>query len=117
MSSLPPLKKIALDEDGASMWPLLLRAEKAALDTTRTASAKYNDNLICIRVLAFFLLDFWDHQMHGFGIIPYKCLLHEIKSCNSTDAIVGSDLETQTQEMKVIELGLRYWKYLMRVCE
>ena len=55
MSALP--KEVNLDPHGVSAWNLLLAAEDAALKKD-TRPAKYRDDLVGVRVLGFFLLDF-----------------------------------------------------------
>ncbi|KAF9479922.1 hypothetical protein BDN70DRAFT_993093 [Pholiota conissans] len=110
-SPLPFLEDVHLDADGISAWKLLLDAEKESLDTSRSVSLKYNNKLIGVRVLGFFLKDFWDHQNHhSFGIVPYKRLLCEIISCNCVDAV-----SPRARMDKVFKLGLFYRNHLMRV--
>ncbi|KAF9029882.1 hypothetical protein BDZ89DRAFT_1064982 [Hymenopellis radicata] len=112
--SLPSLKYITLDAQGRSVWPLLLAAEATAL---KEPASRYRDNLIGVRVLGFFLLDFWNHEhQHSFGLIPYHCLRLEIASCFVIkDAVIGSPEETVAQHEKVCQLGLDYRNFLMRV--
>ena len=57
---LPSSKDIGLDEQGVAAWTLLLSAEAAAL-ALRPPSAKYQDKLVAVRLLAWFLKDFWEH--------------------------------------------------------
>ena len=79
MPALP--KNVDLDPDGVSAWNLLLAAEDAALKKG-TSPAKYLDDVTGVRVLGFFLLDFYTHSdVQRFGLISYKRILHEIISC------------------------------------
>ncbi|KAJ7825913.1 hypothetical protein B0H14DRAFT_3725706 [Mycena olivaceomarginata] len=104
MCSLASLADVNFDHDGKSLWPNILSAEEAALKVAPTKrGAKYNDRLIGIRVLGFFLLDLWQHSQHSFGLIPYKQVIKQIASCLS---IPGCTLQT---------LGLYYRNHLIRV--
>jgi hypothetical protein len=117
MSKLPSLAKVTLDHEGSSLWPLILSAEKSALlNAPTTAGAKYNDNLIGVRVLGFMLQDLWQHSQHSFGLIPYKRLLKEITSCSSPTHIVGSQEDTDAQHDAIYKLGLFHRNHLIRVC-
>jgi hypothetical protein len=79
MPALP--KNIDLDLDGVSAWNLLLAAEDAALKKD-ASPIKSLDEVIGVRVLGFFLLDFYTHSnVHRIGLIPYKCILREITLC------------------------------------
>ena len=80
---MPALPKVVnLDPHGVSAWNLLLAAEDAALKRDPRPS-KYLDELVGVRVLGFFLLDFYKHSdIHRISlIIPYKRLLREVTSC------------------------------------
>ena len=79
-------------------------------DPSRTKT-KYNDPLIGIRLLSFFLKDFWDHAHDGYlGSNPYTRMVMEITSYpNKPDDKATYDT--------LVELGLRYRSYLLRVCE
>ncbi|KAJ7364853.1 hypothetical protein DFH08DRAFT_840151 [Mycena albidolilacea] len=116
MSKLPSLAKVTLDHEGSNLWPLILSAEKSALlNAPTTAGAKYNDNLIGVRVLGFMLQDLWQHSQHSFGLIPYKRLLEEINSCSSPTHIVGSQEDTDAQHDAIYKLGLFHRNHLIRV--
>ena len=110
---MPALPKVVnLDPHGVSAWNLLLAAEDAALKKD-SRPAKYMDELVGVRVLGFFLLDFYKHsEAHKFGLIPYKRLLWEVISCF---AVSVTDDEAPIKA--VFDLGLRYRNHLMRVCE
>ncbi|KAJ6597188.1 hypothetical protein DFH09DRAFT_904366 [Mycena vulgaris] len=106
LPSLKDLELIHMDEHGTSLWPAILRAEEAA-KTNATKAPKYNDNLIGARVLGFFLRDFWLHQSHAFGIIPYRRLTQEIAS-----ALAGAP---EADNATISKLGLYYRNHLIRV--
>ncbi|KAF5359877.1 hypothetical protein D9756_003616 [Leucocoprinus leucothites] len=107
MTSLPSLDECGLDETGRSIWRKLLEAEKTALEYIRSNKAKYNDPVIGIRILGFFLKDFRAHTL-GYGSAPYARLCREITSCfNKSDDKAIYDA--------LVELGLRYRNYLLRV--
>jgi hypothetical protein len=110
---MPALPKVVhLDPDGVSAWNLLLAAEDAALKRD-SRPAKYLDELVGVRVLGFFLLDFYKHSnVHQIGLIPYKRLLREIISCFAV-----SVTDDEAQMKAVFDLGLSYRNHLMRVCE
>ena len=110
MSALP--KEVNLEPHGASAWNLLLAAEEAALKTD-TRPAKYRDELVGVRVLGFFLLDFYKHSnYHRIGLIPYKRLVWEVLSCFKV-----SVTDNEAVFKAVFKLGLSYRNHLMRVCE
>ena len=101
-----------VDPHGVSAWNLLLAAEDAALKKD-TRPAKYLDQLVGVRVLGFFLLDFYKHSnVHQFGLIPYKRLLREVISC-----FVVSVTDDEATFKAVFDLGLGYRNHLMRVCK
>ncbi|KAJ7899753.1 hypothetical protein B0H13DRAFT_2518435 [Mycena leptocephala] len=108
MSSLTSLADVNFDHDGKSLWPNILSAEEAALKVAPTKpGAKYNDRLIGIRVLGFFLLDLWQHSQHSFGLIPYKQVIKQIASSLSIPGCtVGSKEEAEAQHEKLQTLGL-----------
>ncbi|KAJ7221793.1 hypothetical protein B0H12DRAFT_1151687 [Mycena haematopus] len=109
MSKLPSLSTVDIDHEGLSVYTLILNAEEAALKKApKTPGPKYNDNLVGARVLGFLLLDFWRHQSHSFGLIPYKRLLAEISSCLG----LGTDKKVHAA---IYELGLFYRNHLLRV--
>jgi len=108
MSALP--KEVNLDPQGVSAWNLLLAAEDAALKKD-TRPAKYRDELVGVRVLGFFLLDFYKHSnYHQIGLIPYKRLVREVLSCFAV-----SVTDNEAVFKAVFELGLSYRNHLIRV--
>ena len=110
MSALP--KEVNLDPHGVSAWNLLLAAEDAALKTD-TRPAKYRDELVSVRVLGFFLLDFYKHSdYHPICLFPYKRLVREVLSCFAV-----SVTDDEAEFKAVFELGLSYRNHLIRVCE
>ncbi|KAG6907477.1 hypothetical protein DXG01_008767, partial [Tephrocybe rancida] len=85
-------------------------AEKAAQKKT-PASAKYNNPVVLIRVLGWFLKDFWDHLQDGYlGSVPYNRILEEVLSCNQEI----EQTEAQLYE-NLCTLGGMYQGCLMRV--
>ncbi|KAH7919144.1 hypothetical protein BV22DRAFT_1051260 [Leucogyrophana mollusca] len=46
-------------------------------------------SVVGVRVVGFFLKDFWDHSHLGFGSTPYKRLVRDINSCNAVDSPGG----------------------------
>ena len=113
MPELP--KDVNLDPHGISAWNLLLAAEDAALKRdTKPVTSKYLDELVGVRVLGFFLLDFYKHSnVHQkIGLIPYKRLLRQVTSCFAVS--VTDDEDTFKA---VFDLGLSYRNHLMRVSE
>ena len=109
--TMPPLpKNVDLDPHGVSAWNMLLAAEEAALKID-TRSAKYMDELVGVRVVGFFLLDFYKHS-NRFGLIAYKRLLREVISCFRVSV---SDNEAIYKA--IFDLGLSYRNHLIRVCE
>ncbi|KAF8912414.1 hypothetical protein CPB85DRAFT_1434470 [Mucidula mucida] len=96
--SLPSLKDVKLDADGCSIWRLLLSAEAAA-SKEHAAKPKHRDELVGVRALGFFLLDFWNHgRQHSFGFNPYQKLCAEIASYSKVEnAAIGSPAETAAQ--------------------
>jgi hypothetical protein len=111
MTALPSLDTCGLHGTGLSLWRTLLHAENTALMDPSRTKAKYNDPLIGIRLLGFFLKDFWDHAHDGYlGSNPYTRMVTEITSClNKPD--------DKATYYALVELGLRYRNYLLRVCE
>jgi hypothetical protein len=80
MTALPSLDTCGLDGTGLSIWSTL-QAESTALKDPSRTKAKYNDPLIGIRLLGFFLKDFWDHAHDGYlGSNPYTRMVTEITS-------------------------------------
>ncbi|KAF5359876.1 hypothetical protein D9756_003615 [Leucocoprinus leucothites] len=107
MTALPSLDECGLDETGLDIWKKLLEAEKTALEDAESSKAKYNDPVIGIRLLGFFLKDFSAHTL-DFGLAPYARLCREITSCfNKSDeeAIYNA----------LVELGLMYRNHLLQV--
>jgi hypothetical protein len=112
MPALP--KNIDLDPDGVSAWNLLLAAEDAALKKD-ASPIKSLDEVIGVRVLGFFLLDFYTHSnVHRIGLIPYKRILREILSCFAVSVIDDSD---EAKFKAVFDLGLKYHIHLLGICE
>jgi hypothetical protein len=127
MSKLSPISIVELDHEGKSLWPLILRADDAALPEATKAGApkagtqkiyqKYTDNLIGARVVGSLLQDLWKHQGDSFGLIPYKCLVRDISLCFSVSGVgVGTEAEAQAHYTAIYNLGLFYRNHLMRVC-
>ncbi|KAG5720821.1 hypothetical protein E4T56_gene9696 [Termitomyces sp. T112] len=84
MSALPSITQCGLDTEGCSVWTHLLKAEeKASLDPSRYIAARYNDPLVAVRTVGFFLQDFWEHSSDGSlgSTLPYLRLLRDIRSC------------------------------------
>jgi hypothetical protein len=103
MTTLP--KSVPFDADGVSTWNLLRSAEKAASEEIQLA-AKYRDHLVAVRVLGFFLLDLYHHSgVHQFGLIPYKRLLLEVKSCFRVSEIGDQSQIEAAQHAKIFEVG------------
>ena len=116
MPALP--KNVDLDPDGVSVWKCyLLPAEEFALKKeANVARTEDSDDVIGVRVLGGFLLDFYKHAnvVAETGHTPYyKRILFEIKSCFKS---VTSDHDEACFKA-VIKLGLGYHNYLMRICE
>jgi hypothetical protein len=110
MSALP--KEVDLDPHGVSAWNLLLAAEDTALKKD-TRPAKYRDELVGVRVLGGFLLDFYKYSnYYQFGLIPYKRLVLEVISCFRV-----SVTDDEAVHEAIFKLGLSYRNHLMRVCE
>ncbi|KAK7048118.1 hypothetical protein R3P38DRAFT_3307066 [Favolaschia claudopus] len=96
--------------------PTILRAEAATANVAPKPDPKHNNNLIAVRVLGFLLQDFWQHNAHSFGLIPYRRLCQEITSClRVQDVVVGSEDEAKKQNDKLYNLGLLYRNRMMRV--
>jgi hypothetical protein len=117
MSTLPPISAVDFDENGISAYRLVLSAEAAALLEPHS-SAKYNDNLIGVRVLGWFLKDTWDHS-RTLTLAPFKRLVHDTNSCRNVDSAirVGTSEETRAQHEKVYSVGLLYRNKLTRACK
>jgi len=100
MTTLPSLETCRLPETVLSLWHALLQAENTALKDDSCTNARYNNPLIGIRLLGFFLMDFWDHVDDGYlGSGPYACIVTEITLCldkpdnkATYDALVGLGL-------------------------
>ena len=113
MPALP--KNVELDPDGVDAWNLLLAAEDAALKKG-ISPAKYLDEVTGVRVLGFFLLDFYTlANVHRFGLISYKSILHEIISCFDSFEVLATDDEAKFKA--VFDLGLKYHIHLLCICE
>ena len=108
MSALPKLNEVNLDPDGMSVWHQLLATEDAALKKD-TRPDKYRDDLVGVRVLGFFILDFY--KQPRIGLIPYHRLVREVSSCFRK---LATDDEAVFKA--IFELGLRYRNNLLRVC-
>ena len=79
MTDLPSLETCEFHGIGLNIWRTLLQAENTALQDPSRTKAKYNDPLIGIRLLGFFLKDFWDHAPDGYlGSNPYTRMVTEI---------------------------------------
>ncbi|KAF7978037.1 hypothetical protein HWV62_1925 [Athelia sp. TMB] len=80
MVALPSLDTCGLHGTGLTLWRQLLQVEDIALkDPSYT---KYNDPLIGIRLLGFFLKDFWEYAHDGYlGYNPYARMAMGISSC------------------------------------
>src|SRR5882762_6188932 len=107
MTALPSFEECGFRETRHinSLWNTLLQVEDTALkDSSR-------DPLIGIRVLGFFLKDFWDHACDGYlGYIPYNWMINKITSC-------CDKWDDQATYNALVVLGLRYHNHLLRVCE
>jgi len=111
MTALPSLETCGLHGTGFSIWHTLLQAEDTALRDPSLTNAKYNDPLVGIRLLGFFVKDFWDHAHDGYlGSAPYARIVTEIASCLSKP-------DGEATYDALVQLGLRYRNYLLRVCE
>ena len=116
---MPALPKIVdLDSDGVNAWNLLLAAEDAALKKgTSPSPANYLDEVTGVRVLGFFLLDFYTHSdVQRIGLIPYKRIICEIISCFAVSVTDDSDHD-EAKFKAVFDLGLSYQSHLLRICE
>ena len=113
MPALP--KNVNLDPDGVSVWKsYILPAEEFALKKGANSGqeAKYKDDLIGVRVVGGFLLDFHKHaHIIETGHTPYNRVLLEIKSC------FKSVTDDEACFKAVFKLGLDYRNNLIRVCE
>ncbi|KAJ6597186.1 hypothetical protein DFH09DRAFT_113574 [Mycena vulgaris] len=107
MFQLPSLQNLDLDEEGCSLWPLILSAETEA--PANRLYAKYNDDLAGARVLGFFVLDFWERRHQSLGIVPYTSLVREI-NCNPS---TKEREEPGAQHEIIYKLGLFYRNHLM----
>jgi hypothetical protein len=117
MSALPSISAVGFDEPDVSAYQLVLRAEAAALQEPRSA-AKYNNNLIGVRVLGWFLKDTWDHR-DTLTLAPFRQLVLEMNYCRSVGSAirVNSPEETKAEHEKVYSVGLMYRNNLMRACK
>ncbi|KAH8082008.1 hypothetical protein BXZ70DRAFT_901214 [Cristinia sonorae] len=110
--ALPKESDVSFDADGLSSWKILLAAEQEALARTQAQpSSKYKNNLVAIRVLGFFMLDF-KIRPFALGITPYNCLHLEVKSCLPLD---GPADTLRPEFTNISELSLRYLNFLMQV--
>ena len=83
MSALP--REVNLDPHRVSAWNMLLAAEEAALKKDTGTSAKYRNELVGVRILGFFLLNFYKHSYHQIGLIPYSVRHGYTKPAGYTD--------------------------------
>ncbi|KAG6820298.1 hypothetical protein H0H93_002562 [Arthromyces matolae] len=105
-------KECGLDHQGQSIWTAILEAEEHALNQPNGPAA-YNDSLIGIRVLGFFLLDLYKHAHDGYlGTLPYTRLILASKSfCSNaglrppTAADVSRPSFDRVKERVLKELG------------
>ncbi|KAH8082004.1 hypothetical protein BXZ70DRAFT_995927 [Cristinia sonorae] len=113
--ALPKESEVSFDADGLQTWKLLLAAEQAALTAEQSIGSRYHMNLVAIRVLGFFMLDFWSRQFL-LGNKPYCRINSDIQSCLCVDASVGCSGEVvRAQHSKLYELGQQYRNFLMRL--
>jgi hypothetical protein len=111
ITTLPFLDTCGLHGTGLSLWHTLPQAENTALKDPSCTKTKYNDPLIGIRLLGFFLKDFWDHAHDGYlRSNLYAHMVMAITSCLNK-------LDDKATYDTLIELGLRYHNYLLQVCE
>ncbi|KAF7325382.1 HNHc domain-containing protein [Mycena venus] len=94
--SLPSCSEIALDAPGESAWNLLLSAETAALTLATLPATKYQDNLVAVRLVGWFLKDLWEHNQN----VAYERFLLQV-TCNCVAAAPGEP---------AVELQQRYDK-------
>jgi hypothetical protein len=111
MTTLPFLDTCGLCGTGLSLWHALLQVENTALKDPSCTKTKYNNPLIGICLLGFFIKDFWDHAHDGYlGSNPYAHMVMAITSCLNK-------LDDKATYDTLVELGLRYHNYLLQVCE
>jgi len=109
MPALP--KNVDLDPDGVSVWKCYLLPAEEFASKTDEKGPKYKNELIGVRLLGFFLLDFYKHSnVVEIGLIPYKRILLEIKSCFKS--VTAND---EANFKAVFDLGLCYRNHLFRV--
>ncbi|KAJ7431386.1 hypothetical protein FB451DRAFT_1573850 [Mycena latifolia] len=103
------------DENGLSVWALLLGAEAWA--DVQTSHSKYKDALVGIRILGHFLCDFWKnrHNLSIGGLGPYRQLIWQINSCDAQPMVTASPQENGAGYQRLSDLGLWYRNHLMRV--
>ncbi|KAJ7441534.1 hypothetical protein FB451DRAFT_1569194 [Mycena latifolia] len=120
---MPPAKPLTerdatdrdFDENGLSVWALLLGAETWA--DVQTSHSKYKDALVGIRILGHFLCDFWKNRQNlsiG-GLNPYRQLIWQINSCDAQPMVTASPQENGAGYQRLSDLGLWYRNHLMRV--
>src|SRR5258708_4595777 len=120
MDPLPQLNDIHLDDDGVSVWRRLLEVQDAIVAlSTAGRTAKYNDSIIAVRVLGFFILDFWEHRntfRHGYT--AYLRLILEVGSCwdDEPRRQMTEDEDMAYFHNKVIALGSRMQNNILRTC-
>ncbi|KAF7337309.1 hypothetical protein MSAN_02256100 [Mycena sanguinolenta] len=108
--ALPSSEEIGLDPDGLNAWNLLLSAEAAAL-ALPVSSAKYQDKLVAVRLVAWFLKDFWDH---GWST-AFRRLISDINSCNCVSESLGEAKLLEERHENVFRLGLGLRDHLFRI--
>ncbi|KAF7315029.1 hypothetical protein MIND_00017100 [Mycena indigotica] len=102
---LPPLSEIELDHEGKDLWEFILRAEAYAEADAFSTGSKFKDKLIGVRVIGYFLVDFFSHTHFTYGTHPYKRLIAEITSCRCKDSALED----------LCNLGLLYRNHLLRI--
>ncbi|KAJ6538582.1 hypothetical protein B0H10DRAFT_2436666 [Mycena sp. CBHHK59/15] len=110
-----PAADIAFDEDGVSLWHILLAAERVMIQESQASQLK--TLLVGVRVVGHFLCEF--RKARGNFLIggkgPYHTLLKEIKSCQALPSSAASRQELVACYTKISDLGIHYQKHLIRV--
>ncbi|KAF7358242.1 hypothetical protein MVEN_00873100 [Mycena venus] len=107
---LPPANEIGLDTSGVSAWHILLSAESAALALPK-ASAMYQDKVVAVRLIGWFIKDLWEHSRSA----GYTRLCKEVFSCNNVSASTGDAEKVKLCHEKVFTMGLDLRSQLLRV--